>query len=618
MNSKIKDTFILLILALSVLPMSGQEKDILNINSLSSVKNSTQENDFFNAGYAEVKGKIEDFDAKAGVSNFLVYFDDNLIGKLNPITVPIADDGTFTAWIPLTTPGFARFVSDNRYFDLFLEAGKSLEVAFNWAEASEYLDKVRKGEDFSEYPFKFEGDLGRINRDLYEFPKERPYHVYQAAHDLTPDEAIKVITDEYEKRLRAVNEYTNGKSIDPTAKKLLIADAKGQYLVDIFQYASTRENYETSDTLAPSLRKPLDLHYFEPIKDILLNSDEWIIATKHTHQLTNLMAFSPILQLLGYKDRYIYDFGINALTYLKSLGAELTPEEEAINEYLGEGGKKSCTLSGLNKYLHIAREVAQKNGLSEQLAEFYELNRDTTKLTPKKILTGDALANVRNSNDAIKRYFGVEEVPLLWQIMQSHALRSKYTLNSEHYNKENLFNILGELKISGEIQNQAILEALDNYYHREFALKSFTIPSDERGRVIKDIIKPYEGKFLLLDFWDITCGSCCYAIKNSVKSREKNRNNPKFKMLFISEDTGSSSRYEDFVSEYLDGETCISIKESDFNLLRDLFSFSGIPHYVLIGPDGSVLDSDFSFYGMKKSLHEYGVELEGDVLDELK
>ena len=120
---------------------------------------------------------------------------------------------------------------------------------------------------------------------------------------------------------------------------------------------------------------------------------------------------------------------------------------------------------------------------------------------------------------------------------------------------------------------------------------------------------------LLIDFWGINCGPCCHAIKNSVKAREKNRNHPDFKMLFISDDSSSDKRYEDFVMKYLDGETSYRIPESDFHLLRDLFAFSGIPRYVLIGRDGKVLDSNFSFYDMKKALKEYGIELEGDVLD---
>lgn len=88
-------------------------------------------------------------------------------------------------------------------------------------------------------------------------------------------------------------------------------------------------------------------------------------------------------------------------------------------------------------------------------------------------------------------------------------------------------------------------------------------------------------------------------------------------MLFISDDSGSESSYEDFVMKYLEGETSYRISESDFHLLRDLFSFSGIPRYVLIGRDGKVVDSDFNFYSMKNNLKEYGIELEGDVLDGL-
>ncbi|MDE6855539.1 MAG: thioredoxin family protein, partial [Muribaculaceae bacterium] len=173
------------------------------------------------------------------------------------------------------------------------------------------------------------------------------------------------------------------------------------------------------------------------------------------------------------------------------------------------------------------------------------------------------------------------------------------------------------IREDGEISHPAIIESLENFYRRAYARKSFDIPDDRRGRVIKDLIAPYEGKMLLIDFWGLSCGPCRYAIKNSVVAREKNRSNPDFKMIFISDDTESESQYRDFMTKYLEGEICYRIPESDFRMLRDLFAFSGIPRYVLIGRDGKVLDSDFNFHNMKRDMKGYGIALESDIMDEI-
>lgn len=438
------------------------------------------------------------------------------------------------------------------------------------------------------------------------------------AHDLTPSEAIKQLTEDYEKHMIAIAEYTDGKTLDSTTEKLLKANVKSKYLFDVFEYARTREGLLRTDTLAPSLKEPLDLQYFEPIKALIAEEDKWILASRQFGGVPNMMAHSSFAELLGLEDHYLFDFGVNAFPYLKSLGATLTPEEEETNEWLGDGGLKSCTLSKLYKGMDSARKAAERNGFSEQLNEFLQLQTDAAKQTGSKTLLGDAARNVSDLSEALKTYLEVDTLPLLWQIALSEALRSKYMLNADNYkDKEDLYAVFENIKNKDEISNPAVLEALENFYRRSYARKSFDIPDDHRGKVIKEMIAPYSGKILLLDFWGMSCGPCRHAIQTSVNAREKNRNHPDFKMLFISDDSGSESSYEDFVMKYLEGETSYRISESDFHLLHDLFSFSGIPRYVLIGRDVKVVDSDFNFYSMKNNLKEYGIELEGDVLDGL-
>lgn len=599
-------------------PIAAQTTDIASGMSLCDNTTTRLSDNFFNQGYAEVRGKIEDYNPESDPKNFLVYFQDNLIGAMEPISVHIADDGRFITWIPLTTPGYARFKGNNSYFDFFIAPEHTLEVSFRWDDVTEYCDRKRKGELTSQSPFHFSEEMSRINNELASYPEVVSHGVYRMAHDLTPNEAIKELTDSYERQMKKVDQYASEKALDPTTKNLLEANAKSRYIFNVFEYARTRESLQRTDTLARSLKEPLDLKYFDSVKQLLAEENEWIVASDHSGGIPNIIAHSQFAKLLGYEDHFLFDFGVNAFPYLKSLGATLTPEEEEIDVWLGDGGTKSCTLNELYPKMNAVRTAAERNGISDKLNEFYERQRDTGKMPGSMTLLSDVPRNVSNFSNAIKGYLGVDSLPLLWQVVLSEALRSKYMLNANNYqDKEALYAVLQEVNKGGEISNPAILESLKNFYRRSYARKSFDIPDDEKGKVIKELISPYLGKMLLLDFWDISCGPCCHAIKNSVKEREKNRNHPDFKMLFISDDSASESRYEDFVMKYLEGETSCRISESDFNLLRDLFGFSGIPRYVLIGRDGKVLDSDFSFYDMKKALKEYGVELEGDVLDGL-
>lgn len=598
--------------------ISSVKNDIIHTKSFSNESKTGIEETFFTPGYAEVKGRIEDYNPESGPRNFLVYFQDNLIGSMEPVSVEIADDGSFITWIPLTTPGYARFVGDNRFFDFFLVPDRTLEVSFRWEDVADYLNKKRNGEQPSESPFRFGADLSRINKELTEYSKNASYGVYTMAHDLIPSDAIKRLTDDYERQIREIDQCIGGKDLDPVTTKLLKANVKSKYLFDVFEYARTREGLQRTDTLAPSLKEPLDLNYFDSVKEVLADDDKWVLASSHFGGVPNMMGQSSLQKLLGLEDHFIFDFGINAFPYLKSLGAELTLEEEEINRWLGEGGRKSCTLKELTKGMNGARNAAERNGLSEQLNEYYQQHKKDDEKPNHGPILGDASRNVRDVSEAIKEYLGVETLPLLWQVALSEALRSKFQLRAEYYtDKDKLHEVLETIKTDGEISHPAILESLGNFYRRAYARKSFDIPDDARGKVIRDLIAPFAGKTLLIDFWGISCGPCCHAIKNSVKARAINRNHPDFKMIFISDDTDSESRYKDFVTKYLDGETTYRISESDFHLLRDLFAFSGIPRYVLIGPDGKVLDSDFKFHTMKRDLKQYGIELEADPLEGL-
>lgn len=594
-------------------PTDPHNSDIAD--GLSFIENTEDklDKDFFTRGYAEVRGKIEDYNPESDPKNFLVYIEDNLIGAMEPTSVQILDDGSFITWLPLTTPGFARFVGGDRYFDLFLKPEYTLEVSFNWKDFSEYYDKKRKEKQASQGPFHFGEDLSRINQELMEYPEDESYRIYQMAHDLTPSEAIEKMTESYEKQMHKVNQYCEGKNLDPTTQKILKANVKSEYLYNIFGYADTRESIKRIDSLAPSLKEPLDLKYFDNVKKFLADDDKWILATRQFGGVPNRITHSALSNLLNQEEYHLEDFGSNAFRYLKSLGATLTPEEEEINEWIGDGGCKSCTFDEISAIFKSIRNAAERNGLSEQYNEYL-----MQQWTGPRTLLSDAPRNVRNFSKLIKTYLGVDSLPLFWQVALSESLRSKYSLSADFYPDRNaLYSVLEELKSDGEISNPAIFESLDNFYRREYSRKSFDIPDDEKGRVIKELIAPYSGKMLLIDFWGIYCGPCVHTIKTTVKAREKNQNHPDFKMLFISDDSAPLSKYEDFVMKYLDGETSYRISESDFHLLRDLFSFSGIPRYVLIGRDGKVLDSHFNFYGMKRELKEYGIELEGDILDDL-
>ena len=62
------------------------------------------------------------------------------------------------------------------------------------------------------------------------------------------------------------------------------------------------------------------------------------------------------------------------------------------------------------------------------------------------------------------------------------------------------------------------------------------------------------------------------------------------------------NKYNEYVEKNLKGEACYRIPQADYNYLRQLFHFNGIPHYEWIEKDGTVLRNSPGTYNLEKYL----------------
>ena len=63
--------------------------------------------------------------------------------------------------------------------------------------------------------------------------------------------------------------------------------------------------------------------------------------------------------------------------------------------------------------------------------------------------------------------------------------------------------------------------------------------------------------------------------------------------------------YEKYVEKNLKGEACYYVSEAEFNYLRQLFRFNGIPHYELVLKDGSISKEELGTHRIRKYLEEH-------------
>lgn len=105
-------------------------------------------------------------------------------------------------------------------------------------------------------------------------------------------------------------------------------------------------------------------------------------------------------------------------------------------------------------------------------------------------------------------------------------------------------------------------------------------------------ISEFKGKFILLDFWSSGCGPCV----ESIPEMEKVMDLYKDKMTVISISEDPKARWKEYIkTKGMGGNQWNELRKGRIGLALN-YQVRGIPHYVLIAPDGKIQDV-WSGYG---------------------
>jgi thiol-disulfide isomerase/thioredoxin len=172
-------------------------------------------------------------------------------------------------------------------------------------------------------------------------------------------------------------------------------------------------------------------------------------------------------------------------------------------------------------------------------------------------------------------------------------------------NKNAAWNLLSS--ITANITETFLKKEADRIFRKNFPTEeksAYELSNSYDATIFKELIAPFKGKILLVDFWATTCGPCVYNIKQSKQLREKYKNSQDVEFIFITpDDLSPENAYNNFVKEQELIHT-YRIKADHYHYLRQLFRFNGIPRYVLVDKEGRILDDNFSSYQTEMRLKE--------------
>jgi thiol-disulfide isomerase/thioredoxin len=113
------------------------------------------------------------------------------------------------------------------------------------------------------------------------------------------------------------------------------------------------------------------------------------------------------------------------------------------------------------------------------------------------------------------------------------------------------------------------------------------VPKTEGDKVFEAIMEKYKGKVVYVDFWATWCAPCRSGIER-IKPLKEEMANENVAFVYISSPSSPKGTYDNMILT-IKGEH-YRVSDDEWNTLCGMFNISGIPHYVLVGKDGKVIN----------------------------
>lgn len=501
---------------------------------------------FYNKdGVAHLQGRVTDYTPDCGVNTFSVRNNDDITNSEKVLVGNINPDGTFALDIPLHYPQINRLDLGDTANDIFLIPGDTLSLV---------TSMKRRNTPFMGYRPVYYGFEGKVDDCVAinvladsiskHFDSEGLWTRYA---NVVQGDSMKVKTYANNERLACILDSVVAElpalladvPVSAFAKDILSVLAIGD-ICEIME--SLEENYRYLN--APRIVPDGEGGLKEIPGDYL--DQATVLAPRRKH--ISLMYDNPLMICRGW-------ILPNRWKYNRTFGSTKAAAQGMID--VGPAYISTDDISGLVKE-DLARldSLGIDNCFAAQLVRTASLigtiNSNTHSSSASIEKNGLLIANVLRYNDY---------APM------ADALMSAYADVVEDV-------MLAENRLAGIGNGNAII-----------------IDGSADGEVLEKIIKPYSGNVLLLDFWGIHCGPCRGGMIDQKSMLAEYADKP-FKALYIAnadEDIESCKKW--LRKEEIGGEH-IFVSGDDWNRLRALFNFSGIPFCVIIGQDGSILETD--------------------------
>ncbi|MBP0903212.1 thioredoxin-like domain-containing protein [Mariniflexile gromovii] len=543
---------------------------------------------FFNRNSGRLVGYIKHYSPRFGFKTGIIYTGNDITREDYPVVVPIDENGRFEVEVPMLSPKFSYLSFNKKVIKFYLEPEQTLGIVVG--SDVEYL-----------------GGLAKINEDLvgfesgkYDYKKFREKLKEQSPETFKEEETLQ-----YKNNLETLSTYFENNTITEKAKVLLKNEISLEYANHLFDFVMSRTYEARRDSINEVLKIPVKDEYYDFLQEMDLN-DKSLLVLERFSTFVNRFEFSdpiniypkikpssfkPEKTFLEYLDEEKIDISDSEKELIKNYETKKIKSAEVYMKYMEalSEHRKSDLKAYSDKYIKPHYETISKKEMSKEIAmEKWQLRDSVVKNTYHldKNLVYD-LVKIRALDFDIKRSDS-ENAHAYWETLKKDIDHS--FLKEEGERMVNKAFPIQSIKQNGLEDNTKKMVNMD------VATTTTKLPLGKATDVFKGIIDSHKGKILFVDFWATSCAPCVGGIKRMNGTRKKYENNPDFDFVFITDERSSPLKtYNDFVEEQ-DLKNIYRLSLDDYNYLRQLFKFNGIPRYVVLDKKGDVINENFPMH----------------------